>query len=295
MKKWITLIFVGLLLVSMSAAQDAENQKLLANHNEMIKYTGDVQFQKATHYFAVFDNMLTSVYSLQDQKCVYTEYGNVKLYRVIICNSSNQKANFSFTEKIGKDQKVYTLKYSISFMVAEKSGGYFATIDKENSDILSGRADWSKIIACILKYGDKIYEAVKVCLEKPDFLECLKILGPAVDVYKCIQGEKLGAEPVMLKAEGDRAILTQTIYFSWSWGYSSGFVAPPVYKEMPNTIIGFDSVQLSGCKNAWNIAIEGTTAGNNVAKVVLARVTYMCYPTFWSSSVSGSIRCVMQK
>ncbi len=289
MKKFLIILAV-LFFASFSIAQDTNLAQLKANHEAMIKKMGDIQFLSGTHYFAYFMKMPTSVFAIKNQKCVYAEYNDRKLYRVIICTPGDNKVSLSFSDKLELQGRIYTLNYSIAYVTADRSGGYFVTMDKDNSDLVAARADWAKILECVLKYAGELYGSVKQCLESQDLLECLKIIGPATEVYKCISESILGEIQSV-----DRAIVTQTISFSWSWGYSTGFKAAPIYKEMPYPVIGFDSVNISHASNAWNIRIEGSTTGNNVAKVILANVTFMCYPTFWSSSVSGSIRCVMQK
>lgn len=286
------MLILALVSCVWAVAEDAALLKLKANHDAMIQKMGDVEFLKGAHHFAYFKNVPASVYVLPKQKCVYAEFNDRKLYRVINAHPSDGKLTLNFAEKLVIGEKTYSLGYNIAFMTAERSGGCFVTLDQENSDIMDGRADWSKILACVLKYGEELYSVVKACLQNPDVMECLKIIGPATDIYQCISGAMLGST---VSAVQDRAIETKTIYFSWGWGYSTGFQAAPIYQEMPYAIIGFDSVNIGQASNAWNIIVTGETTGNKVAKVYLAQVTYMCYPTFWSSSVSGTIRCVMQR
>jgi hypothetical protein len=288
MQKIIILICLVCLCSFIQANE--ELTKLKANHDIMIQKMGDIEFLNGTHYFAYFKNVPTSVYTIPKQKCIYAEYNDRKIYRIIIANEGNSKLDLSFSDKIALGETIYSLNYSISFIVSDRSGGYFVTLDKDNS-IIESRIDWGKILACVLKYGEEVYQAVKSCIQSPNLMECLKIIGPAVDIYQCISASTLGMEPQY----SGRALTYQTIYFEWSWGYSTGFKAPPIYKEMPYPILNFDSVTISTASNAWGIQVQGTTTGNNVAQVSLTNVSYMAYPTFWSSRVSGTIRCVMQK
>lgn len=282
-----------LLLTIMSiAAQD--NTLLKKNHEKMIQYSGDKHFLKGQHYFAVSNNIPVSVFTVKNQRSIYTETKESKFYRVIEAKTAKNKTTLSFSEKIAKGQRIYTMRYNITFIVSGKSSGYFVMLDEE-SDFIATKIDKQKVLSCILKYAAQLYQPVLKCFQQTNFMECIKILQPAIEVYNCITGTKSETVFHIPVKNKNRAIITKTIYFSWSWGYSTPLKSKPVYVEMPHTIIGFDSVSLSGCKNAWNIIISGNVIGNNVAAVSLAKVSYMCYPRFWSSRVSGSIRCVMQK
>lgn len=280
-----TLIFV---LMSVAWAENESLLKLKANHDAMIQKMGDVQFLKGTHYFWYSKNVPTSVYSIPKQKCIYAEANDRKYYRVIIANPGENKVSLSFTDKIVIGEKTHNLSYNISFIVSDKSGGCFVTLDQDNSDIIDSKADWSKILACILKYGEELYSAVKSCLKDPDIMECLKIIGPATDIYQCISGNALKSDAVA----DNREVVTRYISFSWQWNQYKPFPPAPVYEEMPYNIVSFDSLSFSYVENALGVVVVGSGIGNKLAKVEITQASF--FPTY-GSDVRGSIRCVMQK
>lgn len=289
MRKIALSIFI-FLFCSFLVAQDLPQLK--TNHETMMRHMGDASLLEGKHHFAYFNRHPASVYISGQQRCIYTEFNNRQLYRTVVANRNNNKVDLAFSDKICIGQKTYTLGYSLSFILGEKSGGYFATMDQEHSDLMGERADWAKILECVLKYAEELYPQIVACIKSQNMMECLQIIGPAIEVYQCISENILA----VASSTQTRAIVYQTISFSWSWSAHTGFQAPPIYREMPNTIISYDSVTITHASNAWGIQIKGETIGTNTAKIVLANVSWMAYPPYsWSSQVSGSIRCVMQK
>ena len=233
------------------------------------------------------------MYRLKTEKSLYTEYKDKKFYRVVQVRSGKKNITLVFSDLLIKAEKKFLLKYKITFIFNKASKGYFVTFNKKESN-LHGISNWDKIGDKILDYAHKIYPAVKKIKENQR--EGMQLIGPAINIWNILF--KITPATIQTNAKlntKNRKIITKTISFYWSWSHATGFKAAPIYKEMPDTIIGFDSVKITSGKNAWNIRVSGTVTGNNVAKVVLSNVTFMCYPRFWSSYLRGSIRCVMQK
>ena len=293
MKKWISfaLIFI---VASSVLAQDMESLK--KRHEELLQDQGDIRFVEGEHYFVVSDNVLTSIFSTEKEKCVYSEWDKNEFYRIISATQKRNSVTLSFSDQVIQDQVAKTVNYEICFQAGERLHGYHVIVD-ESSDLTLNKTDWAKLVSCVLKHAPELYKQVKTCIKSKKFMQCLKIIGPGINVYKCMKGKgvDVGLASMVTNEVSTQQLSFQTISFHWSWNYDTGLKTPPIYQEMPNPIIGFDSTKIIGRQNASKIRVSTSVIGNNVAKIELTNVSFALVPRFWSSHISGTVRCVMQR
>ncbi len=297
MNKLTSILLVLFVAVSV-VAQDTESLK--KRHEEILQDQGDINFMTGVHYFGASDNVPVSIFATDTEKCIYGKLEGSEFYRTISASEKATSLTLFFSDRIIKDGVVKRADYEICFQTGERLHGYHVIVDEDRSDLVASRANWMKLIGCVLKHAPQLYNQVKTCIKSKKFMQCLKIVGPGIKVYQCMKGQGVDAAIATVDSSSNSEVSTQqviyrTIAFSWSWGYSTGFRANPIYKEMPNQIVGFDSVKINSASNAWGVRVGATPSGNNIAKIWLEKASYMAYPRFWSSRVSGSIRCVMQK
>lgn len=307
MSKWISILFI-LIIVANVSAQDMESLK--NRHEELLQDQGDINFLTGAHHFGVSDNVPVSIFVTETEKCIYGQAEENEFYRTISASKKATSLTLFFSDRVIESGVVKKAEYEICFQTGERLHGYHVIVNEENSDLVADRANWMKLIGCVLKHAPQLYKQVKTCLKSKNFMQCLKIVGPGVKVYQCIKGKGVDAittlkpaiatfQPATILGTNSEVstlqLSYQTITFHWHWNYDTGLRADSIYKEMPNQIIGFDNIRIILQENAWDLKIETSTVGSNVAKISLSKVSFALVPRFWGSNITGTVRCIMQK